>query len=160
MSKFKKLALALILLLILAGCQTKEQEPLRGYSFHGEDALFSVSNGVIVQSEEQDIFSGGELKTLEGFPEEIAQFTATYYWVNDAEESVITQNQVINQTGDEIKADGDLGKMWGEKGSFLSLNEGWTDQLYFELELVQKDGTARTYRLRMEVSEVTPADQQ
>lgn len=160
MSKFKKLALALILLLILAGCQTKEQEPLRVYSFHGEDALFSVSNGVIVQSEEQDIFCGGELKTLEGFPEEIAQFTATYYWVNDAEESVITQNQVINQTGDEIKADGDLGKMWGEKGSFLSLNEGWTDQLYFELELVQKDGTAHTYRLRMEVSEVTPADQQ
>lgn len=160
MGKFKKLALVLILLLALSGCGTKEQEPLRVYSFHGEDSLFSVSNGVIVQSEEQDIFSGGDLQTLEGFPEEIAEFTATYYWVNGSEESVITQNQVVDHTGNAIKADGDLGKMWGEKGSFLSLSDGWTDQLYFELEVVQKDGTTHTYRLKMEVTEVTPADQQ
>lgn len=160
MSKFKKLALALIFLLALAGCQTKEQEPLRVYSFHGEDTLFSVSNGVIVQSEEQDIFCGGELKTLEGFPEEIAEFTTTYYWVDGSEESVITQNAVVDQTGESIKANGDLGKMWGEKGSFLSLKEGWTDQLYFELEVIQEDGTTHTYRLKMDVTEVTPAGQQ
>lgn len=160
MENFKKLALALVFLLALSGCGTKEAEPLRVYSFHGEDDLISVSNGVIVQSGEQDIFCGGDLKTREGFPEEIAGFTATYYWVNGSEESVITQNQAVDHTGDGIKADGDLGKMWGEKGSFLSLSDGWTDQLYFELEVVQKDGSTHTCRLKMEVSEITPADQQ
>ena len=48
MMKAKALAFMTILMLVLTGCGKEEQEPLRVYSFSGENEQFAVSNGIIV----------------------------------------------------------------------------------------------------------------
>lgn len=47
MIKMKTLAFMTILMLALTGCGKEEQEPLRIYSFSGENEQFAVSNGII-----------------------------------------------------------------------------------------------------------------
>ena len=52
---------------------TYEEEPIRVYAFRGENDQFSVSDGVIVMSEEEDVFYGG---TLEAKGEHLSDLSA------------------------------------------------------------------------------------
>ena len=61
----KALAFMMILILELTGCGKAEQEPLRVYSFSGENEQLTVSNGIIVFNGSEEIFSGGDLKAAD-----------------------------------------------------------------------------------------------
>ena len=51
---------------LLAGCSTSsesnEEQPLKVYSFSGENEYISVSNGVIILDGKDEICYGGDLK--------------------------------------------------------------------------------------------------
>lgn len=52
-----------VFLMILSGCGKEEAKPLKVYSFSGENDQIAVSNGVIILSDTEETFSGGQLKT-------------------------------------------------------------------------------------------------
>lgn len=60
MAKMKKLATIIIILLMLVGCKETEKDQLRVYSFEGENENFTVSNGIIVLHNSEEIFDGGQ----------------------------------------------------------------------------------------------------
>ena len=62
---------------LLLGCSSKPaEEPLVVYSFSGENEMFSISNGVIVLNEGEEIFYGGN---LDGELSDIIAYSMTFY---------------------------------------------------------------------------------
>ena len=58
MTKMKVLAFMAIFVLALTGCGKAEQEPLRVYSFCGENEQLAVSDGIIVLNGAEETFGG------------------------------------------------------------------------------------------------------
>lgn len=67
MGKMKNLTIFVMIALILAGCKQAEKEQLRVYSFAGANENFTISNGVVVLHDSEEIFDGGKLDTREFF---------------------------------------------------------------------------------------------
>lgn len=157
MTKRKLLALMAILALSLTGCGA-EPEPLSVYSFSGENACFSVSNGVIVLTETEEIFSGGDLKTGGEAFENIASYSATFYILSRDEKQVILSTRVEDMTGGAIPVSGDLGQgsgdgiVTGAKAEYLN---DLKNNLYFELTTVDLSGAESVYQLQMSLTEIT-----
>ena len=68
MKKIRAVMLSLLACtVLLAGCNTSpesnEEQPLKVYSFSGENEYISVSNGVIILDGKNEICYGGDLKT-------------------------------------------------------------------------------------------------
>lgn len=156
----KRIALVLIAMLSFAGCaKAKPEQPLMVYSFHGENEQLKITNGVIVCSEETDVFSGGDLEVSGDFPSNITSFTTTFYLSSESQDKTIMTNSVIDQTGTCILVGGELGSISGGGGFLASvLDEEKTanlkNNLYFELTTTDSNGEKNVYQLQMLVSEV------
>ena len=85
MMKAKALAFMTILMLALTGCGKAEQEPLRVYSFSGENEQLTVSNGIIVFNGSEEIFSGGDLKAADESFLDITSYSTTFYTISGSE---------------------------------------------------------------------------
>ena len=69
MKKIRAVMLSLLACtVLLAGCNTSpesnEEQPLKVYSFSGENEYISVSNGVIILDGKDEICYGGDLKVM------------------------------------------------------------------------------------------------
>ena len=113
MIKMKTLAFMTILMLALTGCGKEEQEPLRIYSFSGENEQFAVSNGIIVLNGSEEIFSGGDLKAADKSFLDITSYSTTFYTISGSEKNVILSNSVTDTTGGTVNVSGDLGQISG-----------------------------------------------
>ena len=70
------LLITVLCICLLLGCSSKPAEkPLVVYSFSGENEMFSISNGVIVLNEGEEIFYGGN---LDGKLSDIVAYSMTY----------------------------------------------------------------------------------
>ena len=114
MIKMKTLAFMTILMLALTGCGKEEQEPLRVYSFSGENEQFAVSNGIIVLNGSEEIFSGGDLKAADDCFLDITSYSTTFYTISGSEKNVILSNSVTDTTGGTVNVSGDLGQISGD----------------------------------------------
>lgn len=157
----KILALTLIALLILTGCQQNEsKEQLIVFSFHGSDEQLTITNGVIVLQGEDSIFSGGDLTVREDFLTDVTSCSLRYYFTYNNEDINILTRSITHENNSTISIEGYLGKISGE-GTFLDTTDqeesitSLKNNLNFELKKTHSDGTENIYQIHMNLSEIT-----
>ena len=157
MKKISGVTLSLLVCtLLLAGCGTSsksnEEQPLRVYSFSGENEYISVSNGVIILDGKDEICYGGDLKVMSDKFADITTYSTTIY-INESEEEILLSNSVDDQTGGTIDVSGNIGKISGDilrDSDADKLN----DNLWFELKTTNLDGEENTYQVQLEATEI------
>ena len=160
MRKMALLFVALAAALTLAGCEkTESSQSLVVYSFHGENELLAVHNGIIVIRDGAEVFDGGDLEVQEDFPSEITSYTTEFYYLSGNKEKTILTHSVVDQTGNQINVEGDLGRISGDGAiSGLGAHEqelaDLQNGLYFELTTIDQSGAQNVYQVQMSVSEV------
>lgn len=149
-------------LCVLTGCSLNEDDKsdeATVYSFYGNHELFTIMNGIIVISADEEIFYGGDLKvTDDECFSDIASYSVTFYTLKNGEERTIMSNSVVDQTGSSINISGDLGKMSGEDIIIRSKVENANElknNLYFELNTTDLSGEQNTYQVQLTITEVT-----
>ncbi len=159
MKKISSVLLALAMVLMFAGCGKAEQESARVYSFHGENELLSVTNGVMVMEDGKDVFHGGDLQVAEEVGTDIVSYTTRFYFLLDGEREDFFRMVLVN-AGEMLLENRSLGSISGngvfhkdkiQRSSF----DSWKDSLFFELTTVDKVGTEQVYTLPMTITEVT-----
>lgn len=112
------------------------------YSFSGENEQFTVSNGVIVLTDTEEIFYVGNLKGKPGQLPVIAAFSATFYVMSDNGKEILLSNSVEDQTGQAINISGLTdGKLSGDIIPVSKTNIGeLQDNFYFELQTTNLNG--------------------
>ena len=150
---------ALLFTVSLCGCgKTEEAQPLRVYSFHGENEYFTVQNGVIVLDEEEETFDGGDLTWLDESLEDFSYFSAKFYVQNGAEQLSLLHNTVMDQTGGKVDVAGDLGWISGDLALSDEALEKLPDSLFLELELTDLSGQSHRWLQQLEVKQVNAAE--
>ncbi len=154
------LLISLILIFLFTNYKNFSQNPQENsitvYSFHGENEEFSITNGVIVLSENQTIFSGGNLHIKSKIFSNIHSITKTFYTIINNEEHILLSNSSIDTTGTPIHMDGSLGKITGEAGILKNISsQDLQNNLYFKLITADSDGQENEYVLQLSLSEVT-----
>ncbi len=158
MIKMKALIFMTILMLASTGCGKTEQEPLRVYSFSGENEQLTVFNGIIVFNGSEEIFSGGDLKAADDSFLDITSYSTTFYTISGNEKNVILSNSVEDMTGGTVNVSGDLGQVSGEsiiRRIKIDDASDWGNTLFFELTTKDKYGTENVYQLQMALTEIT-----
>ena len=115
-------------------------------------------DGVIILSDTEETFSGGQLKTTGAEFIDITSYFTKFYIISGTEKETILSFGLEDQTGNAVQVSGELGKISGESTlSRIKLDDAgnWKNNLYFELVTRNKEGKERVYQLQMHVSEVT-----
>lgn len=152
------LAVIVVCSMAFTGCGSEKSaaKDLKVYSFSGGNDYFTVSNGVIVLSDNCDALYLGSLKTDSEHFSGITSYSTELYMYRDGEKQLLSSNSVTDTTGGKLIMDGELGKMLGEGGLFSQrLTEDVENNLFFELETTDKEGNVQNYQLQMKVVEVT-----
>ena len=137
---------------LLLGCSSKPaEEPLVVYSFSGENEMFSISNGVIVLNEGEEIFYGGN---LDGELSDIIAYSMTFYIQSGSDDIVLLSNSVTDMTGGTIGIAGETGKISGDVLKSAE-EDDLQNNLYFELKTTNLGGEENTYQLQLTVTEIT-----
>ena len=142
-------------ILALTGCSQTEQESLKVYSFKGENELFSISNGIIVLDDKEEIFRGGDLKVINNDFTDIKSYSTTFYIQSNDEKYTILSH---NAPGDSIGINSDLGQISSEsifEKTELSGEMDLQNNLYFELKTIDEEDEEHIYPLQLSVTEVT-----
>ena len=137
---------------LFSGCGTKPvEEQVAVYSFHGENEIFSISNGVIALTPAEEVFYGGN---LEGELPGVVSYSMTFYISSGDDDKTLLSNKVTDMTGGTISISGETGKVSGDILKETELNE-LQNNLYFELKTTNLEGEENTYSLQLTVTEVT-----
>ena len=162
MKKLISLALTILFIFTLTACgNAKIREKNAIYSFSGGNDSFSVSNGVIVLTEDEETFSGGDLQILRKSDFSNVVFLRTeFYILRNGEEKTILISELHDKTGGaSLSFSGDIGKISG--GTTVSegrprdeVDLDLLNNLYFRLTVRKTDGTSNTYTVQMDVENV------
>ena len=157
MKKIRAVMLSLLACtVLLAGCNTSpesnEEQPLKVYSFSGENEYISVSNGVIILDGKDEICYGGDLKVMSDDFSDITTYSTTIY-INGSEKEILLSNGVDDQTGGTIDVSGNIGKISGD--ILGDSDDKLTDNLWFELKTTNLSGEENTYQVQLETNEIT-----
>ena len=157
MKKIRAVMLSLLACtVLLAGCNTSpesnEEQPLKVYSFSGENEYISVSNGVIILDGKDEICYGGDLKVMSDDFSDITTYSTTIY-INGSEKEILLSNGVDDQTGGTIDVSGNIGKISGD--ILGDSDDKLTDNLWFELKTTNMSGEENTYQVQLETTEIT-----
>ena len=158
MKKIRAVMLSLLACtVLLAGCNTSpesnEEQPLKVYSFSGENEYISVSNGVIILDGKDEICYGGDLKVMSDDFANITTYSTTIY-INGSEKETLLSNGVDDQTGETIDVSGNVGQISGDILRDSDADK-LTDNLWFELKTTNLNGEESTYRVQLETTEIT-----
>ena len=158
MKKIRAVMLSLLACtVLLAGCNTSpesnEEQPLKVYSFSGENEYISVSNGVIILDGKNEICYGGDLKVISDDFVDITTYSTTIY-INGSEKETLLSNSVDDQTGGTIDFSGNIGKISGDIFKNRDADK-LTDNLWFELKTTNLSGEENTYQVQLKTTEIT-----
>ena len=157
MKKIRAVMLSLLACtVLLAGCNTSpesnEEQPLKVYSFSGENEYISVSTGVIILDGKDEICYGGDLKVMSDDFSDITTYSTTIY-INGSEKEILLSNGVDDQTGGTIDVSGNIGKISGD--ILGDSDDKLTDNFWFELKTTNLSGEENTYQVQLETTEIT-----
>lgn len=157
MKKTAILWIVLCLSIWMTGCEKDasevQKEPLKVYSFHGENDQFAISNGVFVINAEEEILYGGNIKEKEDSLSDLSSYCMNFYTMSGDEKIILMSNCVEDEEGNEhffaetgqisgdLLAEEDAGKV--------------KDNLYFELKAEDSKGRKKEYQLKLNVTEIT-----
>lgn len=156
------LTVAILCFCLLVGCSRNNedvQEKLTVYSFCGDAEQFSIVNGIMVISADEEIFYGGDLKVTddECFAD-ITSYSVKFYTMTNGETRTIMHNSVVDQTGSTINIASNLGKMSGDNiiiGSKVENANELANNLYFELNTTDLNGEQDIYQVQLTITEIT-----
>jgi len=138
--------------ILLSGCgKEPAKEPLVVYSFCGENANFSISNGVIVLSSTEEIFYGGN---LDGELSDVVGYSMTFYVPVGNHERILLSNSVEDMTGGTISIAGETGKVSGDILTATEIEE-LQNNLFFRLKTTNLKGEENEYQLQLTLTEIT-----
>ena len=133
--------------------ESNEEQPLKVYSFSGENEYISVSNGVIILDGKDEICYGGNLKVMSDKFADITTYSTTIY-INESEKEILLSISVDDQTGGTIDVSGNIGKVSGDILRDSDADK-LTDNLWFELKTTNLDGEENTYQVQLAATEIT-----
>lgn len=144
--------------LLFTGCgassESSQEQPLKVYSFSGENDFISVSNGVIVLDAKDEICHGGDLKVKPDEFADITTYSVTFYLNIGNERETLMSNSVVDKTGRTIGVSGDMGQVTGDIIRDSNIDK-LVDNLWFELKTTDLNGQENTYQLQLEMTEIT-----
>lgn len=142
--------------LLFTGCSIfgQNQQPLAVYSFCAEDSSFSVSNGVIVLDDDNEICYGGNLEMNKEDFADIVAYSTTIYLKSGSEKYVILSGAVEDKSGQAINISADNGTVSGDIIRDDDI-EKLADNLWFELKTTDKNGEKNTYQIQLDVIDIT-----
>lgn len=130
-----------------------EEQSLKVYSFSGENEYISVSNGVIILDDKDEICYGGDLKVMSNDFADITSYLITIY-IDGSEKSILLSNSVDDRTGETIDISGNIGKISGDILKDSDADK-LTDNLWFELKTTNLSGEENIYQVQLETIEIT-----
>lgn len=156
MKRLGALMLALALL-AFAGCAAREPETdnARWYSFSGSNDYLSLTNGKLLMTDKRDEIYGGVLAVNGDVA--VIGYTVSLYILQGDYRRTLLSNESVAMSGQLLQIGSDIGKLSCEPGQLLGADvteAELTDNLYFELELVEESGAARTIELKLDVQRV------
>ena len=158
MKKIIALFLVVSCVLTLSACCNEKQEKTRVYSFTGGNEEYVITNGVVVMTDEEDIFYGGELQARnpDGI-KNIASYRAEFYTSVDGEENSVLVSALDNDSLSEM-LNIDFGKSSGN-GDKLDNSFGRMDELqgdfWCELRIKDTQGNQKSYIIDLTLTEIT-----
>lgn len=147
--------------LMLTGChKTTSKQSFKVFSFHATNEQLTITNGVIILSDEGDTFYGGDLEVSKDFPANIMTYSLKFYIKAKEENQTILSNTLSNQSDSPALIDTNLGKIADEDQFLGTVDNEETilnlkNNLYFELITTDTNGEKNTYKLQMLLTEVT-----
>lgn len=159
----KKAGLGLFLLslccVLFAGCDAslKSRPSLSVYSFSGENEQFSISNGVIVLTPDEDIFYGGDLTEKQETLSDVVGYSITFYIMSGNEQDVLLSNSVIDEAGIGVELSVQAGSISGDVISQSQIDD-LQNGLFLELKTTDANGEQHQYEMQLTVTEVTRND--
>lgn len=148
---------SLVCTVLFTGCSTSpksnEEQPLKVYSFSGENEYISVSNGVIILNGKDEICYGGNLKVMSDSFDNITTYSTTIY-INGSEKETLLSNGIDDQTGGTVDVSGNIGEISGDIFRDSDADK-LTDNLWFELKTTNLSGEENTYQMQLETTEIT-----
>ena len=155
----KQLKIPIVLMFVLiscclfTGCSEKTVvEQVRVYSYSGENEYFSICNGVIVLSEEQDIVYGGTLKEKGEKISHIATCSMSLHVLSNGEKDTLSSWIDVDRTNGSIQLS-NPGSISGEISE--KIKDLLASSLYFELEITKINGEIIKHTIEMNVTDVT-----
>ena len=149
MKKLLAIALGLICVIGLFGCNNTKQEDETTYSFNGEHENFTISNGSIILSGEEQKFYGGELTiTQPSIFENVTSYSTCFYTLRNGERAQFSSTMVTGLTGNSAPNGKKLGYASSNGHMISNLEEG----LWFELKTIDADGTENVYQIELELT--------
>lgn len=150
---FKKIMMMFMIMGLISGCVIKEepQKKTEVYSFYGDSDFIQISNGVIVIELDDQIFSGGHLNFKKPIEDKVVQMEKKFYVQKEDAQKVIADSKVIDDhlvIEQKVFLPSITGEMFQD---FDYIN----DQLIFELTLVFENGNQETYRIDLNVKDIT-----
>ena len=129
-----------------------EMDELSVYSFTGTHELFEIPNGVVVLTDDKDVFDGGDLKIINPAAfSDIVFYSAKYYQIKDGEKRTILFNGVEDMTGGTLDIEGDLGRI----ASADIIRDDLEGNLWFELKTTDMSGKENTYQIPLTLEKIT-----
>lgn len=148
-------AVALVGVIALVGgfsaISANEEDELFVYSFTGTHELFEIPNGIVVITDDMEVFDGGDLYLIQ--PEafsDIVFYSARFYQIIDGEKRTILFNGVEDMTGGTLNIEGDLGRISSADVIRYVLEEN----LWFELKTTDMSGKENTYQIPLTLEKI------
>ena len=162
MKRCKKVVviLTLIFVVIFAGC-SKDENEVAVYSFSGNNGHIQINNGVIVMSESETIFSGGNMNLWESDNSSIVSCSMTFYIMSGNEKKIVLSNSIEDLTGESIDCLDALGKISGDDVLAFIVSEddvNWKENLYFEFTGKNVDGSEFVENVHLTVVDIVKSN--
>ena len=162
MKKLTALTLTILFIFTLTACGNVNN---RGknviYSFSGGNDYFRVSNGIIVLTEDEETFIGGDLYiSRNDIFSDVVSLRTEFYILRDGEERTVLVSELHDKTGGaSVSLSGDLGKISGgttvsEGRPLEEVDLDLLNNLYLRLTVTRSDGTGNSYNVQMDVENV------
>ena len=129
-----------------------EEDDLSVYSFTGTHEMFEIPNGIVVLTNDKEVFDGGDLKIINPAAfSDIVFYSAKYYQIKDGEKRTILFNGVEDMTGGTLDIEGDLGRI----ASADIIRDDLEGNLWFELKTTDMSGKENTYQIPLTLEKIT-----
>lgn len=158
MKKFTTvLLIGIFFLAALAGCgdsaENQQEDFLCVFSFCGSGDLFSVSNGVIVLTPQEQTVYCGAIEAHNEIFDSITACTGTLYFEENGEENILISNGVVDKTGGTINVFDSLGSV---SGGIIPISQidALRNGLRLDLSVSDISGDTFTFTLDLDVTEV------
>lgn len=150
--KIFSFGLVSVIIIFLVACSEYEvQNNDIVYSYSGENELFSISDGIIFLSEEEDIIYGGDLKAKDDQQfTEIVSENMKLYVLSDGVEIPLTSFYVSSNTSFSLGNPGSITTQISNEEK-----ENLLENLYFKLSIETSTGEKNDYDIKMNVTDIT-----